>query len=117
MVSPASAGLSMVMGAPATLAQHKVVLVAVSVTEPVDVVVEVETGVATLTGAAEVGAAAVDEPEIGMVSPSGPGTFACRRMLKFVVAALAVTTSCGLALIREISASRMVASVSVLSTT
>src|SRR5580693_7525815 len=116
MVSPASAGLSIVMGAPARLAQHKVVLVAVSVTEPAPAT-PVVTGVATLTGTAEVGVAAVDVAEIGIVSPSGPGTFARKRIAVYAAAALAVTTCCGSALIREISASRMLARVSVLSTT
>src|SRR5579863_5622302 len=98
MVSPARAGLSVVMDAPATLAQHKVELVAVSVTEPAPGV-PVVTGVATLMGAAEVGAAAVDDAEIGIASPSGPGTFACSRIVVYAAAALAVTTSCELALI------------------
>src|SRR5271170_3446427 len=111
MVSPASAGLSVVTGNPATLAQHKFVLVAVSTTEPVAVVV-----VVVVVVEVAVGDDAVDVAVKAMLSPSGPGTFAIRRIVVYAGAALAVTNSSALALIKEISASRTVASVSALST-
>src|ERR1700733_524798 len=84
MVSPGIAGLSSVIGAPATLAQHNTVLVAVSCNSA-----------GKLTGLR-----AVVLVEMVMPLPSGPGTFATNRILKSDALAEAVTGELGSALIR-----------------
>ena len=95
MISPACAGLSCVTGAPATLAQHSVLLLAETVTAPV---------------VPDVGPAEL--PVKVMPLPSGPGTLAVSTMQLERRRSRGGHHFFGLALINAISASRMDCSVS-----
>src|SRR5260370_18967930 len=107
IISPGTAGLSEVMGAPATLAQQRNELIAVMVSVAVPaVVVPVD----------DVVVAPVEDAAIGIPFPSLPGTLARRTMRVKEPDGAAATFSSRLALIRAHIASRTVISVSLAST-
>src|SRR5271155_306627 len=102
--SPGKAGLSEFTGAPATLAQHRLELMAVMVSVAVPVLI---------TPVEEVLLAPLAVAAIARPLPSLPGTFARRTMRVKEPDGAATTFSSGLALINATSASRTVLSVSV----